>query len=204
MELNDKELEIKSNIENMIYVCGVDESGAGPWAGDLVVAACILDPNNPIEGLNDSKQLTAKKREKLYPEIKEKALDYCIIFISPEEIDNSNILACRMDGMKRAVEGLKKVNYALIDGNRLPENMKIKSDFIIKGDAKFQAISAASVLAKVAHDIKIVEQGKLYPEYGFENHKGYGTKAHKEALEKYGACKIHRKSYKPVKKVLEN
>lgn len=180
-------------------VAGCDEAGAGPLAGDLVVAACILDPNKPIEGLNDSKKMTAKKREELYPIIKENALEYSIVFISPKEIDENNILAMRMEGMRRAIEQLKLVEYAIIDGNRMPEGIKCDANFSIKGDDKFDCVSAASILAKVAHDHKIIEQGALYPEYGFEKHKGYGTVIHKEALAKHGPCAIHRMSYKPVR-----
>lgn len=191
--------KIISKLNAGILVAGVDEAGAGPLAGDLVVASCILDPNNPIEGLTDSKKTTAKKREELYPIIKEKALYFEIVYITPEEIDKSNILAMRMEGMKRAVNQLEKVDYAIIDGNRLPEGIKVDSDYSIKADFKFECVSAASILAKVAHDHKIIEDGAKYPEYQFEKHKGYGTKIHKEALEKYGPCPIHRMSYKPVK-----
>jgi ribonuclease HII len=197
------EQKITDNIKKYKNIAGVDEAGAGPLAGDLVVAACILDPKNPITGLNDSKKLTEKRREALYPEIIEKALDYCIIHITPQEIDNSNILACRMDGMARAVDGLKTVDYALIDGNKLPPNMTVFSEFVIKGDTKLEPIAAASILAKVSRDRQMIEQSKLYPEYGFIKHKGYGTKLHLEALDKFGACDIHRKSYKPVIKSME-
>ena len=169
----------------------------------MVVAAVILDPDNQIEGLNDSKKLTEKKREELFPQIIEKALEYSIVTITPKEIDDSNILAMRMEGMKRAVNSLNKVEYALIDGNRLPEGLIVPADFIIKGDAKSEGIAAASILAKVTRDKQIVEAAKLYPEYGFEKHKGYGTKAHKEALQKYGPCEIHRFSYKPVKESIK-
>ena len=164
------------------------------------MAAVILDPNKPIEGLNDSKKLTEKRRYELYPEIIEKALDYCIIEITPKEIDNSNILAMRMEGMKRAIEGLKKVDYALIDGNRLPEGLNVSADYLIKGDAKSLSISAASILAKTTIDKQMQEHDKRYPEYGFAKNKGYGTKVHIQALEKHGVTPIHRLSYKPVKK----
>lgn len=196
---SERDLIIKKKAESLTFVAGVDEAGAGCFAGDLVVAAVILDPNNPIEGLNDSKQLSEKKREALYPEIIKKALDISIIHITPKEIDDSNILAMRMEGMKRAVEDLKTVEYALIDGNKLPKQMSTECDYVIKGDAKFAAISAASIVAKVTRDHQIIQQAKLYPEYGFEKHKGYGTKVHKEALAKYGPCEIHRMTYKPVK-----
>lgn len=165
--------------------------GASPLCGDLVVAAVILDPNKPIIGLNDSKKLSEKKREELFPQIIEKAIDYLIIHITPQEIDSINIFEARMLGMKRTIEALKKVEYVLIDGNKIPKGLLVESDF--------QEIGAASILAKVTRDRQIVEQAKLYPQYFFEKHKGYGTKIHLEMLQKYGPCDIHRKSYKPVK-----
>ncbi len=168
--------------------------------GDLVVAAVILDPKNPIEGLNDSKKLTEKKRESLYPQIIEKALDYCIVHISPKEIDELNIFQARMEGFRRAVSGLKKVDYAIIDGNKIPSGMNVETDCLIGGDAILECISAASILAKVTRDRQVVEQSKLYPNYGLEKHKGYGTKVHMEALKKYGPIEgFHRFSYQPVK-----
>lgn len=193
------EEQIKKMVEELIYSAGCDEAGAGCGASDLLVAAVILDPKNPILGLNDSKKLTEKKRESLYPEIIEKALDYCIIHISPEEIDKINILEARMEGFKRAIAGLKKVDYAIIDGNKIPKNMNIDTDYLVKGDEKLACISAASILAKVTRDRLMIEQAKLYPNYGFEKHKGYLTKEHLEALKKYGPCEIHRFSYKPIK-----
>lgn len=195
----DNENRIREKIKNLIFYAGCDEAGAGCGASDLLVAAVILDPNNPIEGLNDSKKLTEKKREELYPIIVEKALDYCIINISPKEIDTINILQARMEGFRRAINGLKKVDYAIIDGNKIPNNMNIETDYLIKGDQKLACISAASILAKVTRDRLMIEQSKLYPEYNFEKHKGYLTKEHLEALKKYGPCEIHRLSYKPVK-----
>ena len=172
--------------------------GAGCGASDLLVAAVILDPKNPIEGLNDSKKLTEKKREALYPEIIEKALDYCIIHVSPQEIDKINILQARMEGFKRAIAGLKKVEYAIIDGNKIPEGLTVDTDYLVKGDEKLACISAASILAKVTRDRLMIEQAKLYPNYGFEKHKGL-TKDHLEALKQYGPCEIHRLTYKPIK-----
>ena len=203
IELTEIDKKIIEKSKQYELVCGVDEAGAGCLSGNLVVAAVILDPDNQIEGLNDSKKLTEKKREELFPQIIEKALEYSIITITPKEIDDSNILAMRMEGMKRAVNSLNKVEYALIDGNRLPEGLIVPADYIIKGDAKSEGIAAASILAKVTRDRQIVEAAKLYPKYGFEKHKGYGTKAHKEALEKYGPCEIHRFSYKPVKESIK-
>lgn len=192
------EEQIKSKVLETLYSAGCDEAGAGCGASDLLVAAVILDPKNPIIGLNDSKKLTEKKRELLYPEIIEKALDYNIVHISPQEIDNINILQARLLGFKKAIEGLKKVDYAIIDGNKIPSGLVVETDFLIKGDSILQCISAASILAKVTRDRLMIEQSKLYPNYGFEKHKGYLTKDHLEALAKYGPCEIHRMSYKPV------
>lgn len=199
MKLDKTELEILEKIAKTTYTAMVDECGAGPLCGDLVVAAVILDPDNPIEGLDDSKKLTEKKRELLYPQIIEKALDYCIVHISPKEIDEINIFQARMLGMKRAIEGLKRVDYAVIDGNKIPSGLIVEADYVIKGDSKVAGIGAASILAKVTRDRQITEQSKLYPGYGFEKHKGYGTKEHLTALEKLGPCEIHRYSYAPVK-----
>lgn len=195
------EEQIKSKVLETLYSAGCDEAGAGCGASDLLVAAVILDPKNPIIGLNDSKKLTEKKRELLYPEIIEKALDYNIVHISPHEIDNINILQARLLGFKKAIEGLKKVDYAIIDGNKIPSGLVVETDFLIKGDSILQCISAASILAKVTRDRLMIEQSKLYPNYGFEKHKGYLTKDHLEALAKYGPCEIHRMSYKPIKNI---
>lgn len=190
---------IQIKINETLYSAGCDEAGAGCGASDLLVAAVILDPNNPITGLNDSKKLTEKKRELLYPEIIEKALDYCIVHISPKEVDSLNIFQARMEGFRRAIAGLKKVDYVVIDGNKIPSGLNVETDFLIKGDSLLQCISAASILAKVTRDRLMIEQSILYPEYGFEKHKGYLTKDHLEALVKYGPCEIHRMSYKPIK-----
>lgn len=164
-----------------------------------MIASVILDPKNPIEGLNDSKKLTEKKREELYPQIIAKALDYCIIHISPQEVDSINILEARKLGMAKAIAGLKKVDYAIFDGNFVPPNVQCEADCLVKGDEKLACISAASILAKVTRDRLMIEQAKLYPEYGFEKHKGYLTKVHLDALKKHGPCEIHRMTYKPVK-----
>jgi ribonuclease HII len=196
------EEEIKIKINETLYTAMVDECGAGPLCGDLVVAAVILDPNNPIVGLNDSKKLTEKKRELLYPQIIEKALDYCIIHISPKEIDKINIFQARMLGMKMAIEGLKRVDYAVIDGNKIPQGLVVEADYVIKGDAKIEGIGAASILAKVTRDRQMEEQSKIYPGYGFEKHKGYGTKVHMDALKELGPCEIHRFSYAPVREAV--
>lgn len=193
------EEEIKIKIMETLYSAGCDEAGAGCGASDLLVVSVILDPNNPVKGLNDSKKLTEKKREMLYSEIIEKALDYCIVHISPKEVDSLNIFQARMEGFRRAISGLKMVNYAIIDGNKTPSGLTVDTDFLIKGDSILECISAASILAKVTRDRLMIEQSILYPEYGFEKHKGYLTKDHLEALIKYGPCEIHRMSYKPVK-----
>lgn len=173
-------------------VCGIDEAGRGPLAGDVYAAAVILDPDNPIEGLNDSKKLSEKKREALYPQIIEKAKAYCIAFATVEEINGTDILSADLLAMKRAYEGLgMAADIVIVDGDVLPEiDGQIKN--LNGGDAKSEAIAAASILAKVSRDRYMLEQAKLYPQYGFEKHKGYGTKLHREAILQYGACPIHR------------
>lgn len=189
----------RSLIENRIVYCGVDEAGAGPLCGDVLAAAVILDPNNPIEGLTDSKKLSEKKRELLFVEIREKALDYCIARATVEEIDRINILNARMLAMTRAIAGLTMpCAHALIDGNKLPETSLV-STAIVKGDSHVAAISAASILAKVQRDHEMLVFDQQYPDYGFAKHKGYGTKVHLEALQRLGPCPIHRMSYAPVK-----
>lgn len=176
-------------------ICGVDEAGRGPLAGDVYAAACILSPNIEIDGLNDSKKISEKKREKLYPIIKEKALACCVATASVEEIDSLNILNATFLAMRRAVEGLKiKPDFALIDGNRI-KDMIVPCETIIGGDGKSASIAAASILAKVERDRYMIELSKKYPQYCFEKHKGYGTKLHYEMLDKYGVSEIHRKSF---------
>lgn len=194
----------QSLIENNLVYCGVDEAGAGPLCGDVVAAAVILDPNNPIEGLTDSKKLTEKKRELLFAEICEKALSFCIARATVAEIDKINILNARMLAMSRAIDGLTLApTHALIDGNRLPET-SVTCTAIIQGDSHVAAISAASILAKVQRDREMYWFEQQYPGYGFAKHKGYGTKVHLEALQRLGPCPIHRLSYAPVKKALLN
>lgn len=189
-------------VEQGLRYCGVDEAGAGPLCGDVVAAAVVLDPARPIEGLNDSKKLTEKRREALYDEILAKAADFAIARSTVEEIDDINILNARMLAMTRAVEGLgDKPDHALIDGNKLPE-LDMDATAIIKGDSQVMAIAAASILAKVTRDREMLEMEEQYPGYGFAKHKGYGTKAHLEALQALGPCAIHRRSYAPVKKLL--
>ncbi|EJG0784226.1 ribonuclease HII [Vibrio parahaemolyticus] len=183
-------------------IAGVDEVGRGPLVGDVVTAAVILDPNNPIEGLNDSKKLSEKKRLALLPEIKEKALAWAVGRCSPEEIDELNILQATMVAMQRAIAGLKvRPDLVLIDGNRCPE-LPMDSQAVVKGDLRVAEISAASIIAKVVRDQEMEELDKQYPQFGFAKHKGYPTKAHFEAIEQHGVISEHRKSFKPVKKAL--
>ncbi|CCN32844.1 ribonuclease HII [Vibrio nigripulchritudo MADA3029] len=181
---------------------GVDEVGRGPLVGDVVTAAVILDPANPIEGLTDSKKLSEKKRLALFPEIQEKALAWAVGRCSPDEIDELNILQATMVAMQRAIAGLKiQPDFALIDGNRVPE-LPMAGQAVVKGDLRVAEISAASIIAKVVRDAEMDELDKKYPEFGFANHKGYPTKAHFEAIEKHGVISEHRKSFKPVKRAL--
>ena len=183
-------------------IAGVDEAGRGPLAGPVVAAAVILDDLNPIKGLADSKKLTALKREKLYDEIRAKALCCSIAQASVEEIDALNILQATMLAMRRAVEGLRlKPNKVLVDGNRLPV-LDVLAEAIVKGDSKVQAISAASILAKVTRDRWCEQIDRDFPDYGFAKHKGYGTEAHMQALKTHGATPWHRKSFAPVAEVL--
>ena len=183
-------------------VAGVDEVGRGPLIGNVVAAAVILDPARPIEGLADSKKLSAKRREQLYLEIKEKALYWCVAHATPAEIDELNILQATMLAMKRAVEGLGvSPDYAYIDGNRCPE-ISCPSEPVVKGDSLVPAISAASILAKVDRDNEMLALDALHPEYGFASHKGYPTKQHLSAIEAHGVLDDHRRSFSPVRKAL--
>ena len=200
--LNWLEYEIEAKSKGYKAVCGVDEAGRGPLAGPVCAAAVILPENTIIDGVNDSKKLSEKKREALFDVIKSSARSYCIAYATVEEIESMNILNATMLAMKRAVEGLDvKADYAMIDCNRLPD-LNIDSEFIIKGDAKSMSIAAASILAKVSRDRLLREYAKEYPEYQFDKHKGYGTKAHIEALKKYGPCPYHRMSF--LGKILGN
>ena len=177
-------------------ICGVDEAGRGPLAGPVCAAAVILPEDCDIEGLNDSKKLTEKKREALYDVIIEKALAYSVAYGTLEEIEQYNILNATYLAMNRAIEGLKiPADYALIDGNRVPTGIKVQCETVVKGDAKSSSIAAASILAKVTRDRLLLEYAKEYPEYGFEKHKGYGTAAHYDAIKKYGVLPIHRLSF---------
>jgi len=182
-----------------VLLAGCDEVGRGPLAGDVVAAAVILDPNNPISGLDDSKKLTEKKRELLFDEIKLKAKSWCIARASVAEIDSINILQASLLAMTRAVQGLHiQPEHVLVDGNKLPK-WHYAAEAVVKGDSRVAAISAASILAKVLRDREMVELDKHYPGYGLADHKGYPTKFHMEALERLGATPIHRTSYAPVR-----
>ena len=188
-------------LENEIYdsgvalICGVDEAGRGPLAGPVCAAAVILPRGLEIEGLNDSKKLSEKKRDKLFDAIRAEAVSYGIAFASVEEIEEINILNAAMLAMNRAIERLSvKPALALVDGNR-NSAIKMPSRCVVKGDAKCADIAAASILAKVTRDRYMIEMAEKYPEYHFEKHKGYGTKLHYEALREYGPCEIHRPSF---------
>jgi len=182
-------------------IAGVDEAGRGPLAGPVVVAAVVFDPARPrINGLADSKQLCAARREQLYGRIVERALAWHVVFVDVEEIDRINIYHATMAGMRRAVEGVAHVaELARIDGNALPRALPCPAEAWIGGDARDRAIMAASILAKVSRDRHMVELHARWPEYGFDEHKGYGTPAHREALRRHGPCPIHRRSFAPVR-----
>jgi ribonuclease HII len=183
-------------------IAGVDEAGRGPLAGPVVAAAVILDDLKPIRGLNDSKKLSPRTRERLFEEIHAKALCFCIAQASVEEIDELNILHATMLAMRRAVEGLRlRPHKVLVDGNRIP-TLKIPAEAIVKGDAKVKAISAASILAKVHRDRLCLLLHEQHPQYGFDGHKGYPTPLHLAALRAHGACPEHRRSFGPVRDVL--
>ena len=184
-------------------IAGVDEAGRGPLVGSVVAAAVILDPNNPIEGLNDSKKLTEKKREKLFVEIQEKALAWSIAEATHEEIDQLNILQATFLAMRRAVAGLSiQPEKVLVDGNQVPKGLTIACEAIVGGDATHAEISAASILAKVTRDRQMLELDQHYPQYAFAKHKGYPTPLHLQAIKKYGILPMHRKSFAPIKRQL--
>ena len=181
---------------------GVDEVGRGPLCGDVVTAAVILDPKRPIEGLNDSKKLTEKRRDALFDLIRERALSFCIARASVQEIDQLNILQASLLAMKRAVEGLPiQPELVLVDGNRLPR-WDYRSEAVVKGDSRVEAIAAASILAKVTRDREMKALDTQYPGYGLAGHKGYPTAAHLDALKRLGVTAIHRRSYAPVQALL--
>ncbi len=186
-----------------MIIAGVDEAGRGPLVGSVVAAAVILDPNNPIHGLNDSKKLTEKKREQLFLEIQEKALAWSIAEATHLEIDELNILQATFLAMRRAVETLQIApEKVIVDGNQIPKGITIACEAIVGGDASHAEISAASILAKVTRDRQMYELDQQYLQYGFAKHKGYPTKAHFEAIAAHGVIDQHRRSYSPVKKAL--
>lgn len=192
----DYEFEKAAVNSGFSCICGVDEAGRGPLAGPVCAAAVILPDGAVIEGLDDSKKLTEKKREKLYDIIKETAVAYSVAYGTLEEIESVNILEATYLAMNRAIEGLSvKPDFALIDGNRVPRGIKIPCETIVKGDSKSMSVAAASVLAKVTRDRLMLEYDKKYPEYNFKKHKGYGTKEHTELIKQYGPCEIHRLSF---------
>ena len=189
------EIENEYRSQGIELICGVDEAGRGPLAGPVCAAAVILPQGLQLDGLNDSKKLTEKKRELLFPQIRERALSFSVAFADVEEIERMNILNATFLAMNRAIEGLAlRPQLALIDGNR-NRGIEIESRCIIGGDGKCASIAAASILAKVSRDHLMMKLAKEYPQYGFEKHKGYGTKAHYEALRKYGPSPVHRLSF---------
>ena len=197
----DFELEKAARRGGFNMICGVDEAGRGPLAGPVCAAAVILPEDTVIEGLNDSKKISEKKREQLFDIICKKAVAYSIAFGTLEEIESVNILEATFLAMNRSIDGLSpKADYALIDGNRVPKNIKIPCETVIKGDAKSASIAAASILAKVTRDRLLLEYDNKYPQYNFKKHKGYGTKEHTDLILKYGPCPIHRMSF--LKKLL--
>ena len=199
----DYSIENDIKLKGYEVVAGVDEAGRGPLAGPVCAAAVILPENCEIEGLNDSKKLSEKKREALYDIIIEKAISYDIQLVDNNVIDEINILQATMLAMTNAVNGLKvKPQFVIIDGNKVPERLQIPADCVVKGDAKSMSIAAASILAKVTRDRLMLELDKKYPEYDFARHKGYGTKLHQEKLLEYGPCEIHRKTF--IGKILAN
>ena len=189
-----------------VWICGVDEAGRGPLVGSVVAGAVVLDPNQPIMGLRDSKKLSPARREKLYAEIMQKARAWGVGQASPSEIDTLNILQATMLAMRRAIEALSErlgewPSKALIDGNHCPI-LPIASEAIIKGDAKEPAISAASIIAKVTRDQQMQVLHTQYPQYGFNQHMGYPTEAHMQALKQYGPCEEHRRTFAPVRDLI--
>ena len=189
------EIERELHTQGVGLICGVDEAGRGPLAGPVCAAAVILPAEADLPGLNDSKKLSEKKREQLFPEIQRIALAWSVAFATVEEIEERNILGATMLSMNRAIEGLSlRPELALIDGNRNKE-IEMPSRCVVHGDARCASIAAASILAKVSRDRLMVELSREYPQYGFEQHKGYGTRAHYEALREYGPCPAHRPSF---------
>ncbi len=196
------DLELIGDGKTYQYVCGVDEAGRGPLCGPVAAAAVIMPKDSFIDGVNDSKKLTEKKREELYEKIVKEAIAYHVCLIDNKEIDEINILNATLKAMETAINRLSvKADFALIDGNR-NKGITTPNQTVVKGDSKSYSIACASILAKVTRDRLMEEYDKMYPEYGFSKHKGYGTKAHYEAIEKYGITPIHRRTF--LKKILEN
>lgn len=192
----DFEYEKNAQKNGYKFICGVDEAGRGPLAGPVCAAAVILPIDCEIEGLNDSKKLSEKKRELLFDVITEKAVAYCVAYGTLEEIEKYNILEATYLAMNRAIEGLsQKPDFALIDGNRIPKEISVPCETVVKGDMKSCSIAAASILAKVTRDRLMIEYAQKYPQYNFQKHKGYGTKEHYEAIKQHGVCEIHRLSF---------
>lgn len=193
--------EKQAQTQGFSAICGIDEAGRGPLAGPVFAAAVVLPPGCVIEGLNDSKKLTEKTREILFDEIQNKAVSYAVAFATESEIDEINILQATYLAMTRACKALSPAaDYALVDGNRMPPNLPVLGETVVKGDALSASIAAASILAKVSRDRLMLQLDSLYPEYQFAKHKGYGTKLHRERLLQYGPCPIHRRSF--LKKIL--
>lgn len=191
----DYSIEQELSLQGYKYICGVDEAGRGPLCGPVVAAACILPDGLVIEGLNDSKKLTEKKREALFDIIRESAVAYCIAEASVEEINEMNILEADLLAMRRAIDGLSvKADFAIIDGN-IARDFQIPAMAVVKGDSRSMNIAAASILAKVTRDRMCIELDAQYPQYEIAKHKGYGTKAHMDALRKYGPSPIHRTKF---------
>lgn len=196
----DYTYEHNAYLRGFTAVCGIDEAGRGPLAGPVCAAAVLLPEGVVIDGLNDSKKLSEKKRELLFPVIEENALAFGIGFADEKEIDEINILQAMFRAMRRAFDAMqRRCDYVLVDGNRMPP-MPVPGETVVKGDAKSPSIAAASILAKVSRDRVMLEYAKQYPEYQFEKHKGYGTKAHVEALRAFGPSPIHRRTF--LKKIL--
>lgn len=203
MDINFFEYETKCRSNGYKCIAGVDEAGRGPLAGSVYAAAVVFDEGVYIDGVNDSKKLTEKKRELLFDQIIEKAKSYCIFSVDEKVIDEINILNATYKAFEGAVSGLGvPCDFALIDGNRAGR-MPVPFETVVKGDSLSFSIAAASILAKVARDRYITEADKLYPEYGFAKHKGYGTKEHLEAIRKYGPCPIHRLTFKGVREYVK-
>lgn len=197
LRLNElKKIENQYFEKGIQYLCGIDEAGRGPLAGPVVVAAVIMPKDSKIEGVNDSKKVSEKKREMLYEQIKEEAISYSVAIVDEKEIDQVNILNATKEGLTTAIRGLKvKPERIIVDALTGIDTCGIPYDSVIKGDAKCYSIAAASILAKVTRDRIMRKMDEVYPEYGFEKHKGYGTAAHIAAIKEYGLCPIHRKSF---------